>query len=244
MSSEQPQRSWFIRTINAPATLWLLSAVGISIFSTGYTARNQCLVDAKQIIADYPDVLVEWGTRLQPLAPILDMQSMQDVVALVQKTQKQNALSEFRDSTTYDVLRRLRKDRDEIDFSAMGENFNDPLKVPEGFQDLEIARQASQAFPVIVYDNRLSPEVSEGMVVAMFSFAYPDSILPDVRTALTNLINLLLKENFRLARANFYPNCSYYAVFAQLLTGKRAPLVLATPKVTGATTQTPKPPAN
>jgi hypothetical protein len=244
MPPSPPQRSWFIRTINAPATLWLLSAFGISIFSTGYTARNQCMTDAKQIIADYPDVLVEWGARLQPLTPILDMQSMQEAVALVQKTQKQSALSAFRDFTTYDVLRRLRKDRDAIDFSAMGENFNDPLKIPEGLQDLEIARQAAQAFPVITYDNRLSPEISEGMVIGLLSVTYPDSVLPDLRTALLNLTHLLLKENFRLYRAEYYPNCSYVTVFRQMLTGRQAPLVVATPKVTGATTQTPKPQAN
>jgi hypothetical protein len=230
-----------VRIANAPITLWLLSAVGIGIFTTAYGARNQCISDAKEIMADYPNVVLEWSARLQPLSPMLDIQSIGDEATLIEKIQKFSALNAFKGFTMYELLSKLRKDRDEIDFSALKQAPSEELKMPDVIKDLALGQEASQFLATAIkYDSRLSPDLSEGMVAAMYYISFPDTTLPDLRTAVMNAIVLSVNENFRLAGMRLAPNCSYYRVFSRMLSGEAAPLVFATPRVAAVSTPTPK----
>jgi hypothetical protein len=215
--------------LNAPITLWLLSAIGVGIFSSAYSGRTTCLADAKQVEADYQASVLEMSSRFGALRPVVSFTSPADAQSFLVNPPKASASNQFKELTTYDVLTKLLAARDQIRFPPDLRDLTKPIDV-SGYPALQGLPEMKLMSSALNYDKSLQPGEALGTAVAVASSPppIPDvSTLKFVQTALLDAVIVNVNEALRLQEIEMRPNCSYPTIVKQLYSDKPDAIVVA-----------------
>jgi hypothetical protein len=220
-------RQAVLRALNAPLTLWLLSAIGIGIFSSAYSSRNQCLADARRVMDDYDAAGLEWEVRVQALVPIMAADTPASANAIIAKARNVSATRQFKDASAYDVVMTLDRARHQIAFPESDARLVGAIDVTAvPFLKSVLLKSGVD---LLKYDDSISPDEALGMSAGIASSSLPDDadFLATIKAALRNTVIVSTNMMLRDRKYDIRPNCSYATVLRQLFTGEQQPVLKA-----------------
>lgn len=115
---EKPKRNRFLAFINAPAFLWLLSVIVLSIGGTYYTNYKQCMADAESLDRDFRSARLKLLGRQFALIPsMLKAKSFEELRTLLNTKGEDN-------KTLVQLWSDLSGDQVRIDMKALKPNLD------------------------------------------------------------------------------------------------------------------------
>jgi hypothetical protein len=201
----QPSRGKWLRTLNSPLFLWLMSAIFISFAGLMVTKRSACISEADQLSDRFTKLDNEIFFRQTYIANVLKQaKSLNDLRSKLKAvpSQRQDLAAQNLD----DLIDEREKMRTRIDFSGD----NDPM-----FDQIEhdSAILAQQHVPLGILS-----ELFRGRVIS-------DVELSDIKFYAALEEPRILSHDDYAKSQKFEPNCSAFNIFLSAILGQRRPIV-------------------
>jgi hypothetical protein len=143
LSPQTPRPHLLIRCLNAPFTLWLLSAIVLTVGGAYFSGHQKCEADTEKIITNYYKLQIELMERLEHIqAGVASAKSLQDINDTLQT--QPNVYIELKERTTRDMIYELRRTEGVIDYSR-AKSFIDDLtpRFPSIISPSDVVRYGS-----------------------------------------------------------------------------------------------------